>query len=143
MSPLPRRAAAPTVTTHTTAGLVQDGRTFPPHPVELSYTARDPYAVRIILIEGDGTAVPWLFARDLLREALAGGLAGMPGGDVLAWCTAAGRIRVELRVDGDCSGLDFDYDVVGWFLAETDRLVPPGGEHRLTDALIDEYLKGH
>ena len=43
-----------------------------PVNVDLTYTSRDPYAVQASFRTGNGTAVDWVFARDLLRDGLVG-----------------------------------------------------------------------
>ncbi|MCW2718841.1 SsgA family sporulation/cell division regulator [Pseudonocardia sp.] len=41
-----------------------------PVKVDLTYQSRDPYAVQASFRTGNGTAVDWVFARDLLHEGL-------------------------------------------------------------------------
>ena len=41
-----------------------------PVKVELTYDSRDPYAVQASFRTGQGTAVDWVFARDLLADGL-------------------------------------------------------------------------
>lgn len=41
-----------------------------PVKVDLTYHSRDPYAVQASFRTGNGTAVDWVFARDLLQDGL-------------------------------------------------------------------------
>src|SRR5215213_6281529 len=67
-----------------------------PVKVELTYDSRDPYAVQASFRTGHGTAVDWVFARDLLADGL---MASSGTGDVRVqpMPTDSGRIELELN----------------------------------------------
>ena len=70
-----------------------------PVKVELTYDSRDPFAVQASFRTGQGTAVDWVFARDLLADGL---MASSGTGDVRVQPTAdrphPRRARAELAV---------------------------------------------
>jgi hypothetical protein len=94
-----------------------------------SYEASDPYAVTMRVTDAAGP-VQWVFARDLLAEALQVGQAGV--GDVVV------TVRGDLVVLGLSSPTGtgtavFRRGDVTAFLARTGEIVGPGTESALLD----------
>src|ERR1700739_692691 len=97
----------------------------------LTYSRRDPYAVRLSLDTGTGKPVEWTFGRDLLAAALdrAEGI-----GDVRAWPSPAEdgagekTLNIELGPPGDCARFKARTAGIKRFLERTYELVPGGKE---------------
>ena len=108
-----------------------------PVAVQLGYGVLDPFAVTASF-RGDGGAIEWVFARDLLRE----GMRRPTGeGDVQVWPGEAdGRpvILVSLSSPDGHAVLEADADDVRAFLDRTHALVPPGAESRYVH--VDDEL---
>ena len=76
-----------------------------PVKVELTYDSRDPYAVQASFRTGQGTAVDWVFARDLLADGL---MASSGTGDVRVQPMPTDPTRIELELNspsGHAAGL--------------------------------------
>jgi Streptomyces sporulation and cell division protein, SsgA len=103
-----------------------------PLPVDLRYTASDPYAVTVAF-RGDDISVEWVFARDLLLD----GMLGPCGqGDVHVWPGhRADRelVFVSLSSPDGHAVLEADRDDVNAFLDRTSDVVAPGDEHLFVD----------
>src|SRR4029078_13035736 len=67
-----------------------------PVKVELTYDNRDPYAVQASFRTGQGTAVDWVFARDLLADGL---MASSGTGDVRVQPVATAPLRAAPALD--------------------------------------------
>ncbi len=65
-----------------------------PVKVDLTYNSRDPYAVQASFRTGNGTAVDWVFARDLLHDGL---IASAGTGDVRVQPMPIDPTRVRAR----------------------------------------------
>ena len=104
-----------------------------PVKVELTYNSRDPYAVQASFRTGHGTAVDWVFARDLLAE----GLHRPTGtGDVRVWPSRShgqGVVCIALSSPEGEALLEAPARALESFLKRTDAAVPPGTEHRHFD----------
>ncbi|MEV7075755.1 SsgA family sporulation/cell division regulator [Streptomyces sp. NPDC093990] len=100
---------------------------------ELSYSAADPYAVRMSLGAPAANAVDWVFARELL----AGGTNRPTGsGDVLIFPGHRGNahtVRVLLRNRAGTASVELALSEVLAFLRETFALVADGAESRHVD----------
>jgi hypothetical protein len=103
-----------------------------PLPVNLRYSATDPYAVRAVF-SGDGMEVEWVFARDLLRQ----GLSNPTGdGDVHVWPSwGTGRelLMISLTSPDGQAVLEASADDVRNFLDRTTAVVPDGQESDFLD----------
>jgi len=103
-----------------------------PLPVNLRYSATDPYAVRAVF-SGDGMEVEWVFARDLLRQ----GLSNPTGdGDVHVWPSwGTGRelLMISLTSPDGQAVLEAGADDVRNFLDRTTAVVPDGQESDFLD----------
>lgn len=103
-----------------------------PLPVNLRYSATDPYAVRAVF-SGDGMEVEWVFARDLLRQ----GLSTPTGdGDVHVWPSwGTGRelLMISLTSPDGQAVLEAGADDVRSFLDRTAAVVPDGQESEFLD----------
>jgi hypothetical protein len=103
-----------------------------PLPVNLRYSATDPYAVRAVF-SGDGMEVEWVFARDLLRQ----GLSNPTGdGDVHVWPSwGTGRelLMISLTSPDGQAVLEASADDVRSFLDRTTAVVPDGQESDFLD----------
>ncbi|MFI6470509.1 MULTISPECIES: SsgA family sporulation/cell division regulator [unclassified Streptomyces] len=108
-------------------------------PVELTYEATDPYAVRMTFHLPGDAPVTWAFGRELLLDGING-----PAGD--------GDVRVEpsepeelsdvhirLRVGDDRAVFRAGAAPLVAFLDRTDKLVPLGQEWTLGE--FDEHLE--
>jgi hypothetical protein len=110
-----------------------------PLVASLSYTAGDPYAVRVAFHAGLDEPVEWIFARDLL----AAGARGREGtGDVRVWPRDDGRVLC-IELSSPFGGALFEVSAadVADFLAVTYRLVPEGSEYVDVDAGLDSLLR--
>ncbi|MFF4349952.1 SsgA family sporulation/cell division regulator [Streptomyces sp. NPDC001530] len=95
----------------------------------LRYEAADPFAVRAAFSPvGDGPMVEWVFARDVLAQALTGH-AGH--GDVRMWPADGEGQRVlyiALNSPAGSALLEVPARGVEFFLRDTQSVVPPGTE---------------
>ena len=103
-----------------------------PLPVNLRYSATDPYAVRAVF-SGDGMEVEWVFARDLLRQGL-----GNPTGDGdvhvwPSWGTGRELLMISLTSPDGQAVLEASADDVRNFLDRTTAVVPDGQESDFLD----------
>lgn len=153
-----------TVRTDLVLRLLVPGRTSLPVPVEMAYSADDPWAVRVTFATDhvdddhhgderpdaaggppqadarDDTAVEWLVARSLLHD----GMSARAGcGDMQIW--PSGRTGVLCLAMSSPSGealFELDRDGLGGFLRSTCALVPLGeeGSHVDLDAELLQLL---
>ena len=103
-----------------------------PVKVDLTYHSRDPYAVQASFRTGNGTAVDWVFARDLLHE----GLVGAAGtGDVRVRPMRSNPNRVQLELSSPSGHAVFTTcaQTLGEFLRRTFEAVPPESEYSWLD----------
>ncbi|MGX1882407.1 SsgA family sporulation/cell division regulator [Streptomyces sp. NPDC055287] len=102
-------------------------------PVELRYTTRDPYAVRMTFHLPGDEPVTWAFGRELLLD----GLSEPCGeGDVRIGPTDPNElvdVHIRLQVAGDRALFRASAAPLVAFLDRTDRLVPLGQECALGD----------
>jgi hypothetical protein len=130
-------------------GLVGPEQTIVPLMASLSYSCRDPYAVKIAFHVGTDEPVEWTLARDLLAAALHS-REGI--GDVQAWPSAASGDRVagigqkvlNIAMTSPFGHAQFEASAaaVDAFLAQTYQVVPHGHEsdHMDFDAELTELL---
>ena len=103
-----------------------------PVNVDLTYNSRDPYAVQASFRTGNGTAVDWVFARDLLHD----GLIGPTGtGDVRVQPMPLNPTRVQLELSSPSGHAVFTTcaRALGEFLHRTYVAVPPETEYSWLD----------
>lgn len=103
-----------------------------PVKVDLGYDSRDPFAVQASFRTGHGTAVDWVFARDLLQEGL---LDRSGTGDVVVQPVDGNPNRVQLELSSPSGHAVFTTcaQTLGDFLERTYELVPPGREYSWLD----------
>jgi hypothetical protein len=103
-----------------------------PLPVNLRYSAADPYAVRAVF-SGDGMEVEWVFARELLRTGLT---CPVGDGDVHVWPSwGTGRelLMISLSSPDGQAVLEAGAEDVRNFLDRTTVVVPDGEESSYLD----------
>jgi hypothetical protein len=103
-----------------------------PVKVDLTYHSRDPYAVQASFRTGNGTAVDWVFARDLLHD----GLIGPAGtGDVKVQPMPDNPNRVQLELSSPSGHAVFTTcaQTLGDFLQRTFEAVPAETEYSWLD----------
>jgi hypothetical protein len=100
--------------------------------VDLSYHSRDPYAVQASFRTGNGTAVDWVFARDLLHDGLT---ADSGTGDVRVLPMASNPNKVQLELSSPSGHAVFTTSArtLGDFLHRTYEAVPPRTEYDWLD----------
>ena len=110
-----------------------------PVKVDLTYSSRDPYAVQASFRTGNGTAVDWVFARDLLHDGL---IASAGTGDVRVRPVPgdAGRVQLELSSPSGHAVFTTCAQTLGDFLHRTFEAVPPDTEYSWLD--FDLALSG-
>jgi sporulation and cell division protein SsgA len=130
-------------------GLVGPEHTIVPLMASLSYSCRDPYAVKIAFHVGTDEPVEWTLARDLLAAALHS-REGI--GDVQAWPSAAagdglagiGHKVLNISMTSPFGHAEFEASAaaVEAFLAQTYQVVPDGTEsdYMNFDAELTELL---
>jgi hypothetical protein len=103
-----------------------------PVNVELTYDSRDPYAVQATFRTGQGTAVDWVFARDLLADGL---VAAAGSGDVRVQPMPSDPGRVELELTSPSGHALFTTcrSTLGGFLNRTYHAVPATTEYSWLD----------
>ena len=103
-----------------------------PVKVELTYNSRDPYAVQASFRTGHGTAVDWVFARDLLADGL---IASAGSGDVRVQPMPSDPTRIELELTSPSGYALFTTcaHTLGEFLNRTYAAVPPSTEYSWLD----------
>lgn len=103
-----------------------------PVKVELTYNSRDPYAVQATFRTGQGTAVDWVFARDLLADGL---LSSAGTGDVRVQPMPTDPDRVELELTSPSGHALFTTckRALGDFLNRTYQAVPATTEYSWLD----------
>jgi len=124
-----------TVRTALELSLVVPGGPSLPVLADLSYSADDPWAVRVAFQtggEGDGV-VEWMFARQLLTD----GVSGTVGeGDVRVWPALSDGEHVLNLAMASPSGsalFEIDRDALVTFLQQTYLVVPTGSEGTVVD----------
>ncbi|MEV8524553.1 SsgA family sporulation/cell division regulator [Streptomyces sp. NPDC052000] len=108
-------------------------------PVELTYEAADPYAVRMTFHLPGDTPVTWAFGRELLLDGIN---APTGEGDVRIEPTEQGElcdVRIRLQVGADRALFKAGAAPLIAFLDRTDKLVPLGQERTLGD--FDGHLE--
>ncbi|MEU1074525.1 MULTISPECIES: SsgA family sporulation/cell division regulator [unclassified Streptomyces] len=111
-------------------------------PVELTYRADDPYAVRMTFHLPGDEPVTWTFGRELLLD----GINSPTGdGDVHIAPARAEELRdvhIRLQVGGEQASFRAGAGPLVAFLDRTDKLVPLGQERALGDfdGHLDEAL---
>ncbi len=103
-----------------------------PVKVDLSYHSRDPYAVQASFRTGNGTAVDWVFARDLLHDGL---IAPSGTGDVRVQPMPHNPHKVQLELSSPSGHAVFTTcaQTLGDFLHRTYEAVPPETEYSWLD----------
>jgi len=103
-----------------------------PVKVDLSYHSRDPYAVQASFRTGSGTAVEWVFARDLLHDGL---IADSGTGDVRVLPMSSNPDKVQLELSSPSGHAVFTTcaQTLGDFLYRTYEAVPPNSEYSWLD----------
>jgi hypothetical protein len=124
-----------TVRTELELRLVVPGGPSLPVLADLSYSAADPWAVRVAFqVGGDGDGVvEWMFARQLLTDGVA---ASVGEGDVRVWPAMSGRERVINLAMASPSGsalFEIDRDALVEYLQQTYVAVPTGAEEDVVD----------
>lgn len=100
--------------------------------VDLTYHSRDPFAVKASFRTGHGSAVDWVFARDLLHDGL---ITPSGSGDVRVRPVAHDPNRVQLELSSPSGHAVFTTcaQTLGEFLHRTFDAVPPGCEYSWLD----------
>ena len=103
-----------------------------PVKVDLTYSSRDPYAVQASFRTGSGTAVDWVFARDLLFTGL---FAPSGTGDVRVQPVPLHPDRVQLELSSPSGHAVFTTcaQTLGEFLQRTFEAVPRDTEYSWLD----------
>ncbi|HLU59656.1 MAG TPA: SsgA family sporulation/cell division regulator [Pseudonocardia sp.] len=103
-----------------------------PVNVELTYSSRDPYAVKASFRTGSTTAVEWVFARDLLHDGL---IAPAGTGDVQVrpMPLHPGKVQLELSSPSGHAVFTTCAQTLGDFLQRTYHAVPAGREYDWLD----------
>lgn len=122
--------------------LVVPDRSAVPLVADLSYTADDPYAIRVAFHVADDEPVEWIFARELFTVGM---VRRVGDGDVTVW---PDRTRSErtlgLRLASPFGRATFEIPLtpVADFLHRTYDLVPAGEETTFVDldGELDEVL---
>ena len=103
-----------------------------PVKVDLTYSSRDPFAVQASFRTGNGTAVDWVFARDLLHDGLIGP-AGTGDVRVRPMPDAPNRVQLELSSPSGHAVFTTCAQTLGDFLHRTYEAVPPETEYDWLD----------
>lgn len=103
-----------------------------PVKVNLTYHSRDPYAVQASFRTGGGSAVDWVFARDLLHAGLIGP-AGRGDVRMQPLPNNPGRVQLELTSPSGHAMFTTCADALGEFLSRTFDAVPRGTEYSWLD----------
>ncbi|MBV9831382.1 MAG: SsgA family sporulation/cell division regulator [Marmoricola sp.] len=112
---------------------------------DLVFDPTDPYAVQLVVGQGDGPVVTWSFARDLLAEGLYDPIGD---GDVIVWpCLATdGKavVVIELRSPHGMAMLQTPSRTVQRFVETIYESVPAGAESARidVDAMLAHLLAG-
>ncbi len=103
-----------------------------PVKVDLTYHSRDPYAVQASFRTGNGTAVDWVFARDLLHQGMR---APAGTGDVRVQPMPHNPNRVQLELSSPSGYAVFSTcaQTLGDFLHRTFQAVPADTEYSWLD----------
>jgi hypothetical protein len=124
-----------TVRTELELRLVVPGGPSLPVLADLSYSAADPWAVRVAFqVGGDGDGVvEWMFARQLLTDGVA---ASVGEGDVRVWPAMSGRepvINLAMASPSGSALFEIDRDALVEYLQQTYVAVPTGAEEDAVD----------
>jgi hypothetical protein len=103
-----------------------------PVKVDLTYSSRDPFAVQASFRTGNGTAVDWVFARDLLHDGLIGP-AGTGDVRVRPMPDSPNRVQLELSSPSGHAVFTTCAQTLGDFLYRTFEAVPPDSEYSWLD----------
>ena len=103
-----------------------------PVKVELTYDSRDPYAVHASFRTGQGSAVDWVFARDLLADGLLAS-SGPRAVRVQPMPTDPGRVELELNSPSGRALFPTCARTLGEFLERIYEAVPPSTEYSWLD----------
>ena len=110
--------------------------------VDLTYHSRDPFAVQASFRTGHGSAVDWVFARDLLHDGL---IAPSGSGDVRVQPVPHDPNRVQLELSSPSGHAVFTTcaQTLGEFLHRTYDAVAPGHEYSWLDfeSALSELLQ--
>lgn len=113
-------------------------------PIALHFDTADACAVKVTFtnqIDGDTTAVVWVFARSLLRNALNGHHAG--SGDIRLWLNENGTaVRMAISSPEGNGLCTLPAALVRLFVKRIYRMVPPGAETFDVEAVIAGCLSG-
>ena len=103
-----------------------------PVKVDLTYHSRDPYAVQASFKTGNGSAVDWVFARDLLHDGL---IAAAGTGDVRVRPLPHNPSKIQLVLSSPSGHAVFVTcaRTLGDFLRRTFDAVPPNTEYSWLD----------
>jgi hypothetical protein len=104
-------------------------------PVTIRYDVTDPWAITLDIARGSNSPVQWLFARDLLADALtaSGALLAPAGvGDVIVVAEGS-HVFVLLTTPAGTANLRFSRAVMEHALDEAEQLVPEGTESAAVD----------
>ena len=110
-----------------------------PLPCEFIYRESDPLAITL-KFSGDGMTVDWIFARELLN---AGMTTPTGDGDVHSWPSwGTGRhlLMISCTSPDGQAVLEAPMEEVQGFLADTENIMPIGGEIMDLDAEIAKLL---
>jgi hypothetical protein len=112
-----------------------------PLVASLTYSADDPYAIRMAFHVGDDEPVEWIFARELL----AAGLDGPAGeGDVRVWPDGDGDGLLHIALSSPFGHAHFEapLSATADFLNRTFLAIAAGNESKFVniDAELDELL---
>ena len=112
-----------------------------PVKVDLIYHSRDPFAVQASFRTGHGSAVDWVFARDLLHDGL---ITASGCGDVRVHPMPGdpNRVRLELSSPSGHAVFTTCAQTLSDFLHRTYVAVPPGQEYAWLDfdSAVSELL---
>jgi hypothetical protein len=116
------------------------GSTVPVHIV-LGYDSRDPYAITATITADGSAPVPWMFARDLLREAIARTPQWVGNGDVQARMVGEAFWLVLHSPDGHAD-LVLRPQPIAQILHASLGICPIGHESEHVMAELDQVLAG-
>jgi hypothetical protein len=103
-------------------------------PIQLSYDPSEPYAVKLTIFT-ESTDVEWVFARELLRDAL---VRNVGDGDIRLGSDGA-AVTIELSSPSGEAQLECARHSVEIFVAGVYEAVPEGGESLRTD--VDRWIE--
>ncbi|WP_019356491.1 SsgA family sporulation/cell division regulator [Streptomyces sp. AA1529] len=131
-------SSGPCVTGEWQVSLVLSDEWAAPLPAQFTYSAEDPYAVRLDFYLTMANPISWVFARELL---IAGALRSSGQGDVRAWPTYDDMICLCLNSRDGEALLEMPVAPLIDWLERTYQLVPPGREHAHQPLDADTLLR--